>query len=51
MWKTLSEEDKKDWYDKYDQMVDQFNINNEYWEAEANEWGKTKRMLLKENEN
>ena len=51
MWNSMNEEDKKEWYEKYDQMVEQFNINNKYWEGEANEWGKTKQAMLKESEN
>jgi len=50
MWKALSEDEQKVYYDQYDKIVAQYNVNNDFWEAEAEEWGKGKVLKLKKVE-
>jgi len=49
MWRALSERDKKECDDVFDKKVAQFDANDDFWQAEAEKWGKTKQMKLKEN--
>lgn len=49
MWKALSEDEQKAYHNKYDKIVAQCNVNDEFWQAEAEEWGKNKILKLKES--
>ena len=49
MWKALDEDTLKTYQDDYDKIVAQYKANTDFWEAEAEEWGKNKMLKLKES--